>query len=81
MPEANYQIVRKTDKSLIIRDIGPWSKYMTITNAAEEVVQALAPQLIGRRLFYYDSEDEFGELLIEAGRFTGFKFARPSDAK
>lgn len=75
MRTANYQLVRKTDKELVLRDIGPWDKYLTITNAAEQVVKEMLPVLDGRRLFYYDSEDELTELLIEDGNFTGFMVA------
>lgn len=57
MREANYIVVEKTDEGIILRDIGPWDKYKTITNAAESVVAGLG-DIGGRRVFYYDSEGE-----------------------
>jgi len=75
--QANYDIVADPiGGALVIRDVGPWDKFMTITNAAEEVVAELivkgrlAP---GRRLLYFDSEGELTELLIKQGKFIGFK--------
>lgn len=60
---------------LIIRDVGPWNKYKTVTNDAENVVKKLVAQgmLFGRRrLLYYDSEGVLSELLIRDERFDGF---------
>ena len=78
MKRANY-IVAEDDfcnkKPLVIRDVGPWDKHPTITNDAEKVVEDLVakgklPE--GRRLFYYDSEYELGEILVKDGKFAGF---------
>ena len=70
---ANYSIVvDKTDR-LIIRDDGPWDKYLTVTNGAEIVVFELVHRLHGRMLLYFDSEGELGRLLYsQEGRFQGF---------
>lgn len=60
---------------LVIRDIGPWDRYMTITNDAEHVVEELVSKGVlpaGRRLLYYDSEGELDELLVKDGKFAGF---------
>jgi hypothetical protein len=71
--KANYSIESESDEALTIRDQGPWHLFATITNAAESVVVELAPLLAGRRLFYFDSEGELGELLVsDAGTFAGF---------
>jgi len=78
MRKANYIIVEDdflNEKPLIIRDIGPWHKYMTITNAAEEVVEELVTDghlPSGRRLFYYDSENNLDEILVQDSKFAGF---------
>lgn len=72
---ANYKIERRTPVAIVIRDIGPWSLWMTVTNAAEETVaELLADGELppGRRLFYLDSEGEPGELKVSEGRFAGF---------
>lgn len=61
---------------LVIRDAGwPWTLHPTVTNDAEMVVADLVAfgQLPdGRRLLYYDSEGQIGELLVKNGRFAGF---------
>lgn len=69
---ANYQVVSQDEKQVTLQDIGPWSTYLTITNAAERVVAELLPSLEGRRLFYYDSEGDLAELVIKNGEFVGF---------
>lgn len=78
MREAQYEIMEDNylrDIPLVIKDIGPWNKHLTITNDAEGVVQRLAQQghlPAGRRLFYYDSEGELSEILVRDGFFAGF---------
>ena len=75
---ANYTIVEdKPGQPLVIRDVGPWDKHLTVTNDVEHVVAKLVaagklPE--GRRLFYYDSADEVDEIVVKDGRFTGFVF-------
>ena len=71
--QVNYMIVEDTDEFLCIEDIGPWNIYMTVTNAAEQVVEELAEQLGDRRLEYIDSEGQRDELIVENGEFVGFK--------
>jgi hypothetical protein len=73
---ANYMVVKETTDFILIRDLGPWDKHGTVTNDAERVVADLAPRLEGRRLLYYDSEDELDEILVENGQFAGFKVLR-----
>jgi hypothetical protein len=70
---ANYEILDATPYHLVIRDIGPWDKYPTITNDAENVVAELAEQLAGRMLLYFDSEGELSRLRVREGRFAGFE--------
>lgn len=72
MKTPNFEIVKETKELVLIRDLGPWECFPTITNGAEEVVAALAPKLNGRRLEYYDSEGVRDQLLVEDGRFAGF---------
>lgn len=57
---------------VVIRDIGPWDLYPTITNGAEYVVEGLAETLRGRRLEYYDSEGQRDQILVKEGRLAGF---------
>ncbi len=72
---ANYEIVERTPEKLVIYDVGPWNEYLTVTNAAEDVVDELIKSGTlkpDQRLFYYDSEGECDEILHKNGRFTGF---------
>ena len=69
---ANYSIWSVEDDRVVIMDEGPWDVYLSVTNAAEQVVQELLPRLGGRRLFYYDSGGDYSELLIKDGKFAGF---------
>lgn len=73
--KANYELVEQTTEYVLIRDVGPWDKFLTVTNAAEEVVAELASMLNGRRLDYRDSEGERWVLLIKDGKFHGFERA------
>jgi hypothetical protein len=78
MNQANYELVHEesTPELLVIRDVGPWDQYMTVTNAAETVVYtlwALGHLPAGRRLYYYDSLGSLDELLHQEGVFKGFR--------
>ena len=76
MHKVNYEIVDDTPPyPLVIRDLGPFDQCMTITNAAEPVVEELCGSgtlIEGRRLWYYDSSNELDELLVKDGKFDGF---------
>ena len=72
---ANIDIVKKTDKFLLIRDLGPWDRFQTITNDAEGVVDFLLSNgelKVGQKLIYIDSECYYGELKFDATGFSGF---------
>lgn len=72
MTRANYEIIEDHSDKLVLRDLGPWNRHLTITNDAECVVAELLERLAGRRLFYYDSDGELTELKIADGRFDGY---------
>ena len=74
--KPNYSIVREDESIIILRDLGPWSKYLTITNGAEEVIEEL--NALGRltnkkRVLYYDSDGFLDEIAHQDGKFRGFK--------
>lgn len=69
---ANFEIASLDNDCVLIRDIGPWDQYLTVTNAVEEVVANLLPILCGRRLEYIDSEGKRDQILVEDGKFAGF---------
>ena len=73
---ANFAILENIPGSpLIIRDIGPWNKHLSVTNDAEGVVELLVKSGFldnNRRLFCYDSDNNLDELLIRDEKFVGF---------
>lgn len=81
MKTPNYETVSVTDQRILLRDLGPWDQYPTITNNAEAVVRqmttAYGEDLGGRELHYIDSEGDIDRLLVENGKFAGFKFLPP----
>lgn len=72
----NFDIVRNEEgTALILRDVGPWDEYLSITNGAEYVVERLVKEGLlpeGRRLFYHDTDGELTELVVKDGEFVGF---------
>lgn len=65
---------------MIVRDIGPWDVYPTITNAAEVLVKHLHDHhnLGVRELFYYDTEGQLDQLVHDGnGNFLTFKSGGP----
>jgi len=78
---AQFTIESRTEKAIVIRDVGPWDRCFTVTNDAEDVVRRLAAQP-GQRVFYYDSEGDFGEIVLKPnGEFGCFAFADPRDVE
>jgi hypothetical protein len=80
-PSFTIVVEESTPEYLIIRDIGPWDQHRTVTNAAEETVEILVEQghlPKGRKLYYYDTENNLDELLIdEDGQFAGYSAGGP----
>lgn len=79
MIKSNYVVEFCCNSKIIIRDIGPWEQYTTVTNNAEGVIAEINEKLsqvggIGqKRVFYYDSEGDYDELCHDGnGNFTGF---------
>lgn len=79
--KANFVVVAQgpagdLSAPLTIRDMGPWTEHASITNDAEGVIARLLADgrlQPGQRLMYYDSDGDLSELLVEGGRFAGFK--------
>ncbi len=74
---ASYEIVTYNRGAMLIRDLGPWSKFQSVTNAAEEVVAELVKRCESlktplTKLEYIDSEGNRDEILIKDGKFAGF---------
>lgn len=77
-----YSIVRnEPGKPLIIRDVGGDAN-TTLTNDAETVVRRLHRDGLlsnGRRLLYYDSDGDPGEMLHQNGEFVDFAFPKQEE--
>jgi len=57
---ANYEILESNDDYILLRDLGPWDEYPTITNSVGEVLRSLAGSLIAQKkdkLLYYIEDD------------------------
>lgn len=77
MGAAHFTVIERGGGSVptVIRDIGDHTCEKTVTNDAENVVQALFKigVLHGQKLYYYDSEGELAELRYkDNGVFDGF---------
>lgn len=76
---AKYDLVCEGHEYIVIQDVGPHDQYLTVTNAAEMVVQdlwATGALLYRRRLFYADSDGIVSELMYAVNdskpTFTGY---------
>lgn len=72
---VNFEYVRsgRTDGIVILRDLGPWDDFKTITNAPEWVVEKVCNEHPStKRLLYYDSDGRLDEIRFENGRFKSF---------
>jgi len=76
-----FIVAKSSETAIVLRDLGPWDVYPTISNAAEAVVDQLWSKLhiADMRLFYFDSEGDLGELLHDGARFTDFGYATTAD--
>jgi hypothetical protein len=81
--EARYDLISSTPEYVLLNDIGGRTgggNYMTITNAAEWVVQDLYERGFikdGQRLYYLDTCDDIDEIVIKERRFAGFRHGGP----
>jgi len=71
--KANYKIITNTNIFLLLKDIGPHDKFLSITNDAENVVKKVAPVLDDRFLYYIDTNNEISELIVKEGKFSSFR--------
>lgn len=77
---ARFDVLAIQSDLIVLVDVGPWDKYLTVTNDAEGVIQKLSSRgLDGRRVIYYDSEGEPTELRHNGARFTGYGPILPQD--
>ncbi len=74
--DYNWEVFRNVKgKALIISDMSDTSGGPTITNSAEKIVKELFERgwlEEGRRLFYFDTDNDLDEIIIKDGAFRGF---------
>ena len=88
MNHARYHVLHATAAAVVTKDVGPWTRNPTVTNDAEHVVSELRargefaddnPHGARTRLFYFDSEGNFDEIVMgPSGHFLAFAAIRPS---
>lgn len=72
---ASYKVIQDSSGAICLLDLGPWDQFKTITADVALVISELqqANKLPpGKRLFYWDSEGDFGEIILKAGKFDQF---------
>lgn len=71
---AVYKIVLDDGNKVVIRDLGPWDKHLTVTNDIEHVLKQLQVKhdLNERELYYHDSEGNYDQIVHLKGKFAGF---------
>jgi len=77
---CNFMVEKITPEVVLLRDLGPWDKYRTITNDADNVVNFLhRKQMLSTsdtQIIYIDSGGEYNELYHDGiGNFEGFGMA------
>jgi len=78
MRKSNYVVIEEDFAGIdpvVIKDVGPWDKYLSVTNDAENVIEELFREgrlNEGQRLFYIDSNGLQDEILIKNRKFAGF---------
>lgn len=66
----DYEVRAITDDSIFIRDLDLGG--MSVTNAAEEVVQQLLATYGNKKIVYQDTEGQWDELIHDGIQFTDF---------
>lgn len=77
---SNFTILTNTTQVIVLKDLGPWDHFSTITNDAEAVVKYLfkTGQATGtKQIIYYDSEGEATQL-VHDGKGNFVDFATPT---
>ena len=68
---VSYTEIKLTDDEVFIVDDQVFGT-VSLTNAAEEVVKAVLHNRPGKRIIYRDTDNQWGELLHDGKKFTGF---------
>lgn len=66
------KVLKVTDNYVLIKDRADEVYCMSVTNAAEKVVEDLCKEYGDKCVFYYDTEGDLSELVHINGIFQGF---------
>ena len=72
---VNFEYVRcgRPDGIVILRDLGPWDEFKTITNAPEWTVENVCNDYPSTKMIlYYDSSGKIDLIRFKDGKFKGF---------
>lgn len=73
--KSNYEIIHSSPKLCVIKDVGPWDEFLSVTNDAENVVAELYREAFisnDTMLLYYDSCGQLDRIRHENGVFKRF---------
>lgn len=59
---ANYYVLSEDDKSVTIKDIGPWNIHHTISKDKKHVRSEMRSQYRNKRLYYIDENGRMNDL-------------------
>lgn len=68
---ASYLVTGVDQNWITLRD---QDGRVSVTNDAEAVVEEVLAQIGNRRIRYYDTQGDLGELIHDGRQFTGFGF-------
>lgn len=74
---SDYMLWRETVGYVIIKDSNKGD--MSVTHDADNIVAELSVFLKGRKLYYYDTDNNLDEIVIRNGKFAGFKTGGPAE--
>ena len=73
MKRSNYVINSEDENQIVLKDLGPWDQYLTITNDAENIIEELSAEQKEKIIYYFDSNSVLTELLVLDGKLKGFR--------
>lgn len=75
MISCNFEIIKNTTEYLLIKDVGPYDQYMSVTNDVENLIEHLYNSDVlcdKQSLLYIDSSNRVDEIVHLSGNFICF---------
>lgn len=60
--QAVYNVLYYDDDIIVLQDVGDHTRSLTVTNDAERVAHKVGAAFPNKRIFYFDSAGELGEI-------------------